>query len=336
MLSPERVFAKSLKTLLARARLRVVENETDPATIPVTRLDRLRDYDCIVLVGDFSDANVQMIRHEGGRVVDTRSDLSQQFDVLARQDRKIDRKTAAGISVVYTGVVPIVYKAQRSLLDSMISSTVWSFLTITPLVMFVTRSPLAGMVMMLPNILPVLMVFGGMGWTGTYVDIGAMMSASIALGVACDDTIHYITWFREDLDRLGDRKAAILSSYSRCATPTTQAAIVNGLGLFVFATSTFMPTRRFGYLMVVILVAGLIAELVMLPALLAGPLGVVFRPKVRKEAGKRKEPTVEALPGRAAVQPVPSGPHSPRLAPSPHSIPHGMPSYSRQIVDYGD
>ena len=88
------------------------------------------------------------------------------------------------VSVVYTGVIPIVYKAQRALLDSLIESTFWSFITITPLLMIVSRGILPGIAAMLPNTLPVLVVFGGMGWLGVSVTIGSMMSASIALGVA--------------------------------------------------------------------------------------------------------------------------------------------------------
>ena len=65
---------------------------------------------------------------------------------------------------MFTGVVPIVYKAQRALLTSLVQSTVWSFLTITPLLMFVCRGMAAGLVAMLPNVLPILVVFGGMGW----------------------------------------------------------------------------------------------------------------------------------------------------------------------------
>jgi hypothetical protein len=97
--------------------------------------------------------------------------------------------------------------------------------------------------------------------------------------VAVDDTIHYLNWFREELDRLGDRKKAILAAYKHCATPTLQAAVISGLGLSIFALSTFTPTQRFGVLMLVILWLGAIAELIYFPALLAGPLGRVFRPR---------------------------------------------------------
>jgi len=105
------------------------------------------------------------------------------------------------------------------------------------------------------------------------------MTASVALGVAVDDTIHYLNWFREELDHSGNRNAAILAAYRHCATPTLQAAIISGLGLSVFALSTFTPTQRFGFLMLAILWLGMIAELVFFPALLAGPLGSVFKPR---------------------------------------------------------
>ncbi|MHB8862256.1 MAG: efflux RND transporter permease subunit [Pirellulaceae bacterium] len=188
------------------------------------------------------------------------------------------------VSAIFTGVVPIVYKAQRALLDSLVQSTVWSFLTITPLLMFVCRGVGNGLVAMIPNVLPILVVFGGMAWLNYPVTIGSMMAASIALGVAVDDTIHYLTWFRQDLKENRDRKIAILTAYRRCGTPTLQAALINGLGLSVFAVSTFTPTREFGLLMLTILLAGGVAELIMMPALLAGPLGTVFEPRPSRAA----------------------------------------------------
>jgi len=84
------------------------------------------------------------------------------------------------VSSVYTGVVPIVYKAQRALLQSLMESTMWSFLTITPLMIFVSRSVRAGLVAMIPNVVPVVFIFGLMGWMGIAIDIGSMMTASIA------------------------------------------------------------------------------------------------------------------------------------------------------------
>jgi hypothetical protein len=183
---------------------------------------------------------------------------------------------------------------------SLVQSTFWSIITITPLLMWIARSFSAGAVSMLPNVLPIVMVFGGMGWLGIDVDVGSMMTASIALGVAVDDTIHYLNWFRAELDRVGDRNEAILAAYKHCATPTLQAAVISGLGLSIFAMSTFTPTQAFGILMLVILWLGAIAELIYFPALLAGPLGRVFKPRTLA--------TTESTAQNQHAQPLPRQP----------------------------
>ena len=154
----------------------------------------------------------------------------------------------------------VVYKAQRTLLGSLIQSIGLAFVLIA-IVMIVLLNParrprecclrpicgsgiMAGMISMIPNMFPVLLVFGLMGHFGRLVDIGTMMTASVAMGVAVDDTIHFLSWFRSYLDRGYDRIKAIQMTYRRVGPAMTQTTIVGGLGLFVFALSTFTPTQR--------------------------------------------------------------------------------------------
>lgn len=201
------------------------------------------------------------------------------------------------LQAIYTGVIPVVYKAQRTLLSSLVNSIAMAFVLIA-LVMIVLLNPgrfplsmlrpgnaidglAAGSVSMIPNVFPVLLVFGLMGHRGDLVDIGTMMTASVAMGVAVDDTIHFLSWFRSYLDKGLDRVDAVIETYRRVGPAMTQTTIVGGLGLFVFALSTFTPTQRFGTLMLVLLAAALIGDLILLPALLAGPLGKCFK---RREA----------------------------------------------------
>jgi predicted RND superfamily exporter protein len=254
-----------LVSLLAKSRVKVSRLEASPSSIPLVQMQKLNDVDAVVMTGSFSDGEVGTLGVTLDRVIDLQSD-----------DSKTPKRW---VNSVYTGVVPIVYKAQRALLTSLVESTLWSFLTITPLMIFVTRSFRAGLVAMLPNVVPVIVIFGTMGWLGIPIDIGSMMTASIALGVAVDDTIHFLSWFRGDVHHYRDRNKAIISCYAKCATPTLQAACISGLGLSVFALSTFTPTQRFGWLMLTILIAGVVAELILLPAILAGPLGKVFEPR---------------------------------------------------------
>jgi predicted RND superfamily exporter protein len=273
------LYAEATQELLTRARLKLQGFNQGLASLTPQQRDavaeQFKKFDSVVAIGNVSDADVQAMQAAGVSIVDARRMLEPADATIA---------VATPIKAVYTGVVPIVYKASRALLDSLIQSSFWSFITITPLIMIVCRSVRGGAVVMLPNVLPVLVVFGGMGWLGVAVDIGSMMAASIALGVAVDDTIHYLTWYREALDRFGDRHKAIMHAYRRCAAPTLQAALISGLGLSVFAFSTFTPTQRMGWLMMTILIAGVVAELVMMPAILAGPLGKVFKPRLKPAA----------------------------------------------------
>ena len=210
-------------------------------------------------------------------------------------DRVPSVEDAGPLQVIYTGVIPVVYKAQRTLLTSLANSIMLAFVLIA-CVMILLLNPgkvplgwftpgnfgngfVAGMVAMLPNVFPVLLVFGVMCHLGIEIDIGTMMTASVAMGVAVDDTIHFLSWFRAHLDRGMDRVEAVIETYRRVGPAMTQTTIVGGLGLFVFALSTFTPTQRFGTLMLVMLATALVGDLIFLPALLAGPLGKWFKPR---------------------------------------------------------
>ena len=73
------------------------------------------------------------------------------------------------------------------------------------------------------------------------IDIGTMMTASVAMGVAVDDTIHFLSWFRAHLDRGMNRVDAVIETYRRVGPAMTQTTIVGGLGLFVFAFRRSRP-----------------------------------------------------------------------------------------------
>ncbi|MBN1588956.1 MAG: MMPL family transporter, partial [Pirellulales bacterium] len=205
-----------------------------------------------------------------------------------------------GISVTYTGLVPLVYKAQTELLQGLFRSLIMAFALIAIVMMLVLRSFSAGLISMVPNLFPVVIIFGAMGWLGILVDVGSMMTASVALGVAVDDTIHYLTWFRHGLDLGYSRKRAAMTAYQRCATAMSQTTLIGGLGLAVFALSSFTPTQRFGYIMLTLLFAALIGDLIFLPALLTGPFGRFFDRR-RGKGSETRPPDDWSSPSRRTI-----------------------------------
>ena len=182
-----------------------------------------------------------------------------------------------GVSAVVTGVTPVVYKAERSLLEGLVESFFMAFVIMAAVMAVVYRSVPAGLLVMFPNVWPMALVFGLLGYSGVVVDIGTMMTASVAMGVSVDDAAHYITWFRFGIAKGYDRRTAAIYAYRNAAVAMAQSSIIVGFGLAVFGLSSFVPTRMFGLLMLLLLSWGLFADLVLMPAILAGPWGGSLR-----------------------------------------------------------
>ncbi len=231
--------------------------------------------------------------------------------IKAHVDPAIDAERVDGIEgleVVYTGLVPLVYKAQRSLLQGLIWGFISDFVLITIVMMIAVRDWSAGLILALPSIFPAAVVFGVMGWSGVVVDIGTVMAPSVALGVTVDDVVHFMIQYRNGLKLGLDRRASVMFAYKGCATAMYQSWGVIGLGLSVFALSQFTPTQRFGYLMVTLLTSALVGNLLLLPALLASPLGGLFgRRFTRSRVAAPPQPPASAPPphdaGRALSVP---------------------------------
>jgi predicted RND superfamily exporter protein len=183
------------------------------------------------------------------------------------------------IQAVFTGMVPVVYKTQHELIAGLVDSLASAFVLIGLVMALILRSVVAGFLAMLPNLFPVVVVFGFMGLIGFPVDVGTMMTASVAMGIAVDDTIHYLTWFRAAIDQGCTPREANQHAYERCATAMTQTTLIGGVGLSAFAFSTFTPTQMFGVMMLAMLTVALIGDLIFLPAMLSGPAGKFFVPK---------------------------------------------------------
>ncbi len=256
--------------------------------------DQLEVFSLVVMIEDSPYFDKEFISEHSKAIVDCREhryELNAKADNFESSKTAMNRKTAGedlAVTATYTGIVPIVYKAQGALLRSLIESIALSFVMISLVMMILLRdwsAPLTfrnllnvqgGLISMIPNVFPIVLIFGAMGFLRIKVDIGSMMTASVAMGIAVDDTIHFLNWYRDGLANGNTRWASIRIAYSRCASAMTQTTLIAGLGLSVFALSTFAPTQRFGVLMLLLLAAALIGDLILLPALLASPLGRFF------------------------------------------------------------
>jgi predicted RND superfamily exporter protein len=176
----------------------------------------------------------------------------------------------------FTGLSPVMNDTQIALLQDLGLSFLSAFLLITPVMMWMVSSIRGGLLIMLPNIFPVTFAFGMMGWLGLSLDIAGILTASIALGIAVDDTLHFVSWYKRELDAGLSRLEAVKQTYVACGNAMLHTTIISCSAMIPFMFSEFIPTGQFAKLMVVMLVGAIVGDLVMLPALLLSPLGKVI------------------------------------------------------------
>jgi len=118
------------------------------------------------------------------------------------------------------------------------------------------------------NGLPVLVVFGAMGWLGVPLNMGGAMSAAVSLGLAVDASIHFLTAYRRSRLAGATPDHAVRAALDTVGRPVVLATVALVVGLLALGTSDFVPTIHFGIIVSATMVGGLVGNLVMLPWML--------------------------------------------------------------------
>ncbi len=219
--------------------------------------------------------------------------LSDDLDygVLAQQLSSIveDRLTATTETWFdVTGSVPVFYRAQAALLNSLMRSFGLALFVIAVAMMVLLQSVPAGLMSSLPGILPIAVVFGLMSWRGYVLDIGTMLTGSAAMGIAVDDMLHLLTWFRESIRQGDSREEAVVHALRHCGAAMTQTTLVIALSLLLLFPADLLLISRFGWVMAALLGVAWLSSVMLLPALLAGPLGRMIEKGCVGEARQSK------------------------------------------------
>ncbi|QDT65764.1 efflux RND transporter permease subunit [Calycomorphotria hydatis] len=188
-------------------------------------------------------------------------DVAVEVTVLS--DEELTDRTS------FTGIMPLVRTVEQVILEDLFTSFLTAVALVSLVLIFSGYHLGNGLLAMLPNVFPVMIIFGMMGWLGFAVDIGAMMTASVALGIAIDDTVHLMHRYRQIADSGREQNDAVYNAVVECGLPMLQTTVVCGLGILPLALSPFMPTRWYAFLMCSLLATALLGDLIYLPSLLA-------------------------------------------------------------------
>lgn len=170
--------------------------------------------------------------------------------------------------ITLTGITPLLSHAQVDIFDGFWESFATALAIITVVMVVSLRSLPLALLAMIPNVTPVAIVFGFLGWTDTPVDIGTMMTASIALGIAVDGTFHFLVHYQRRLRRQPDQRRATMRALLQTGAPIFSAAVVASIGMLALMLSSFKPTANFGMFMALLLTAAVFGDLCLLPAVL--------------------------------------------------------------------
>lgn len=232
---------------------------------------------------------------------------------------------------VVTGLIPIFLRTQQALLESLINSFAMAFVLIGLIMVVLLRNVTAAFFSMIPNVAPVAIVFGLLSWAGIRIDIGTMITASVALGIAVDGTLHMMTWFQKLIRDGLSRQEAVARSLEHCGPALWQTSAAIGLGMLTLYPVDLLLISRFGWIMCALIFAALWGDVILLPSLLAGPLGHILEDIEREKKNRDRggDGTLQAIPGmesdvsplrqapgaeHRAASTAARGPHYPRIS----------------------
>jgi predicted RND superfamily exporter protein len=178
-----------------------------------------------------------------------------------------DQVRLTGMVVLYNNMLQSLYRSQFLTIGIV-------FLVIMLMFMAIFRSVKLAMVAITPNLISAGMILGLMGWMNIPLDIMTITIAAITIGIAVDDTIHYIHRFMTEIKKDHDYVAAMKRCHASIGRAMYYTTITVVIGFSILALSSFIPTIYFGLLIGFAMTFALIADLALLPILL-----IMFKPK---------------------------------------------------------
>ncbi len=176
------------------------------------------------------------------------------------------------LEITLTGRYPLVLAAQSTLFQTMVLSLLLTLGVVAGTFWLVLGRTQLGWIALVPNLWPIVWVLGTMGWIGVPLDSTTLMIAAVVLGLAVDDTFHTFGRFR--LEGVGEGGAAA-ATLEDVAPAHVLSSTLLALGFGVCAVTDFLPVARFGLLAAWGILSALVADLLLVPALLSS----VSRPR---------------------------------------------------------
>ncbi len=170
--------------------------------------------------------------------------------------------------VTITGKASVFEKGTKYLLNNLVTSLLFAVFLIALLMVFLFRSFKMVIVALIPNILPLIITAGIMGYFGIPLKPSTILVFSIAFGISVDDTIHFLAQYRQELTKYNWKiKKSVFATINEVGVSMFYTSVVLFFGFSVFMLSSFGGTIALGGLIALTLLFGMLSNLMLLPAL---------------------------------------------------------------------
>ena len=170
--------------------------------------------------------------------------------------------------IITTGMSTLLFRTVSNAIDSMARSYLYAFIIITILMILLIGHLRIGLLSMVPNLAPIIVTLGLMGWFKIPMNLFTMLVGNIAIGLAVDDTIHFMHNFRRYFEETGDAKFAVMETLHTAGRAMLVTSCVLSIGFFIFVFATMNNLFHFGLLTGFTIVMALVADYFIAPALM--------------------------------------------------------------------
>ena len=167
-----------------------------------------------------------------------------------------------------TGFGMVISASNHLLTTGQIKSLSITMVVIFGIMFMLFLSIKVGLVAIVPNLFPIIINFGIMGWLGVELSMGTALIAGIAIGLAVDDTIHYMARYNREFKIDLDDRRALGETLRHVGRPIVFTTLTISIGFSILAFSSFKPTAIFGAMMVITMFSALVGDLILLPSLM--------------------------------------------------------------------
>ena len=190
-------------------------------------------------------------------------------ELLNKIQKKSDELFDSSYKVTLTGTSITFLEGSKFIINGLKESIAWAFLLIAICMLFLFRSFKILLCSLIPNVIPLLVTAGIMGWAGVALKPSTVLIFSVALGIAIDITIRFLVNYKQVLPEHGnDIPAAVKSTIHQTGLSIIYTSLVLTAGFIIFCASSFGGTFALGWLTSVTLLTATVTNLVLLPVLL--------------------------------------------------------------------